>query len=152
MTLATTPPTYAPARTGKPRASALVWRPRGGVPEFLLVSCAGHAKRYTLPGGKIDVGETPSQAALRETREEAGVQAFAQRNLGAYPHRKQGGRTHPTTVFLARYAIDTAADEQRNLRWVTAEEARTLGLNIRSDAVSMIDLAAWYLTHHRHAA
>jgi 8-oxo-dGTP pyrophosphatase MutT (NUDIX family) len=153
MTFAATTPSYtAPARPGKPRASAVVWRPRAGVPEFLVVECSGRAGRFTLPGGKIDPGETPTQAALRETREEAGVQAFAQRNLGSYPHRKHGGRTHPTTVFLARYAVDTAADEDRERRWVTAEEARTLGIKIRHDALSMIDLAAWYLTHHRQAA
>lgn len=33
--------------------------------------------RWNLPGGKIDPGETPYAAALRETREEADLRVYA---------------------------------------------------------------------------
>lgn len=47
-------------------------RGRSG-PEVVLIS-VGPAKRWQLPKGHIDTGETPEEAALREVREEAGIE------------------------------------------------------------------------------
>ena len=33
-----------------------------------------HSNQYALPGGRLDAGETTEQAALRELREEVGVE------------------------------------------------------------------------------
>jgi mutator protein MutT len=46
-------------------------------PCFVLTRRAGdlrrHAGQWALPGGRLDPGETPEQAALRECREEVGL-------------------------------------------------------------------------------
>lgn len=56
------------------RAVAVCYRPRtddaGGVDVLLVRSRTG---RWTLPGGRVDPGEAPSEAAAREAHEEAGV-------------------------------------------------------------------------------
>ena len=41
-----------------------------------------HAGQWALPGGRIDPGETPEQAALRELREEVGLDLGADALLG----------------------------------------------------------------------
>ena len=42
-----------------------------------------HPGQISLPGGRVDAGETPAQAALRETREEIGVDTSRVRVAGA---------------------------------------------------------------------
>lgn len=43
--------------------------------------------RWCLPGGYVDVGDSPSEAAVRETREEAGVDARVTRLVGIFDNR-----------------------------------------------------------------
>lgn len=55
-------------------------------PALLLTRRAGglrsHAGQWALPGGRLDAGETPEQAALRELHEEVGLQPGAGAVLG----------------------------------------------------------------------
>ena len=45
--------------------------------------------RWSLPGGFVDVGDTPSEAAVREAAEEAGVTARVERLAGVFDTRLQ---------------------------------------------------------------
>src|SRR5215213_480529 len=53
------------------RALAVCFRSTSAGVEVLLVR--SHRGAWTIPGGRIDPGETPEHAAVRELREEAGV-------------------------------------------------------------------------------
>lgn len=53
-----------------PRARVVVWNERG---ELLLVRNWGGKPQWGLPGGGVDRGETPLQAARRELYEEIGI-------------------------------------------------------------------------------
>jgi 8-oxo-dGTP pyrophosphatase MutT (NUDIX family) len=86
-----------------------------------------------LPKGHVDPGETPAQAAEREVREEAGVDAELLGELGEVRYWYQrNGRKIPkrVTFFLFRYAGGDVADhdtEVEEARWIPLEEAmRTL--------------------------
>jgi ADP-ribose pyrophosphatase YjhB (NUDIX family) len=52
---------------------------------------------WTLPGGWVDVGDTPSKAAERETWEEAGFHVQALKVIGVY----DANRANPLEVFHA---------------------------------------------------
>ena len=61
-------------------AGGLLWRPGPAGPEFCLV----HRPRYddwSLPKGKLEPGERPLRAAVREVLEETGVAAVVGRRL-----------------------------------------------------------------------
>ena len=82
-----------------------------------------------LPKGHVDPGETPAQAARREVREEAGVDATLVTQLGEVRYWYQrGGRriAKLVTFFLFDYAGGDVADhdaEVEEARWITPEEA-----------------------------
>jgi ADP-ribose pyrophosphatase YjhB (NUDIX family) len=45
---------------------------------------------WTVPGGWVDVGESPSEAIVREVYEESGYETRAIKLLGVYDNRKHG--------------------------------------------------------------
>src|SRR5262245_51470504 len=81
---------------------------------------------WEFPGGKSERGETPDQTALRELREECGVEAVVERILPQLRH-DYGDRVIELTPVLCRW---TRGDAQPlgsvACRWVGAEELRRL--------------------------
>ncbi len=93
---------------------------------------ASGAKVTALPKGHIDPGEDAETAALREVREEAGIDAEIIEKLGDVRYWYQrAGRSIPkqVTFFLMRYVGGDPADhddEVEEARWVPLEEAHAL--------------------------
>jgi 8-oxo-dGTP pyrophosphatase MutT (NUDIX family) len=83
-----------------------------------------------LPKGHVDPGETQLQAAVREVREEAGVEVEFLQELGEIRYwYTRGGRAVPKVVafYLFRYVSGDPADhddEVEEARWMELREAR----------------------------
>jgi 8-oxo-dGTP pyrophosphatase MutT (NUDIX family) len=90
---------------------------------------ADGSRVLALPKGHPDGDESAAQAALREVREEAGVDAEVVESLGEVRYWYQrGGRRISKAVefFLLRYVSGDVADHDHEVeaaRWIPAEEA-----------------------------
>jgi 8-oxo-dGTP pyrophosphatase MutT (NUDIX family) len=121
------------AGPGRPRwtqqhsAGGVVVRAAGGTMEFLAIKPA-HRDRWQLPKGTIDRGETPPQAALREVREEGGVDGRILADLGPirFFYQMGGGRFVKTVdFFLMVYEGGSPDDhdhEVQEARWIPMEQ------------------------------
>jgi mutator protein MutT len=75
--------------------------------------------RWTFPGGFVDVGEDPADAALRELREETGCRGEIERLLGVYRSTGPQGRPVVIVVYEARLRREGTgqSDEVQEVRW-----------------------------------
>lgn len=63
--------------------------------DLILLIRRGHepeAGRWSLPGGRIEAGETDEQALVREVREETGLEVAPGPLIGAVDRARQDGR------------------------------------------------------------
>ena len=124
-----------------PAAGGAVWRTgAGGVLEAALV----HRPKYddwSLPKGKLDPGEHPLVAAVREVREETGLQvAVGRRSVQTrYAHRS-GPKRVDYWVMEAVGGAFAPNDEVDELRWLPVPEATALVTHAHDRAV-LADLA-----------
>ncbi|MBL8912002.1 MAG: NUDIX domain-containing protein [Archangium sp.] len=126
---------------------------RRGADEFLVVHERKHGQRFYFPAGRAEVGETLQQAALRETKEEAGIDVTLEGVLRFEHSPSPDGTARVRVVFLARptnpnAALKSVADEHSLCaRWVRLNELDVLPL--RGDDVREVFTA---VASGRHVA
>jgi ADP-ribose pyrophosphatase YjhB (NUDIX family) len=86
--------------------------------------------RYALPAGKLELGEKLAEAAVREVREETGVEVEVERLVGIWhcPETSEGFGV-VNFVFAGRMVGGAAAasDEHPEVGWRTRAEIAALG-------------------------
>jgi len=114
-------------------SGGVLYRPAAHAYDIALIKPRG-GKVYALPKGLIDAGEDPEATALREVREETGMDGEIEAPLGYiryyYYSREEDTRYFKLVHFyLLRYRGGSEEDHDREVEevlWVPAQEA--LGL------------------------
>jgi len=137
----------------RPRRSArvMVFDPAGRV---LLIRCVvqwadGEFVFWLTPGGEIEEGETPAQAAVRELREELGLEVevvgpvYTQANQFEHQGEMRDNVDFVFTAMCAAHApvlCGETAEEiaiMKEIRWWSAEEIQS-----SAERIFPVDLAA----------
>jgi 8-oxo-dGTP pyrophosphatase MutT (NUDIX family) len=131
------------------RAGGVVFRRIADRIEYLLVTSNSNPKRWIIPAGHIETGESAAIAALREVAEEAGVQARILADLQNYQYywyRNNQKILLDTRLFLMEYEATALPNpEDRRVQFFPYEVL--LKLNLWDESKEIIEKAQRILTN-----
>jgi 8-oxo-dGTP diphosphatase len=77
-----------------------------------------HAYKWEFPGGKVEYGESPQAALVRELSEELQIQATVGTELARYEHDyPSGSRVHLLFFVVTHFAGEPTARVFEQIRW-----------------------------------
>ena len=99
---------------------------------FLLTQEKKYGESWSIPGGRVEVGESLVQAAVREVLEETGVPIHLDGVLRV-EHDTTGTGARVRVIYVASPSDDTPPkqvpdDESLGAAWLTLDEIRALKL------------------------
>jgi 8-oxo-dGTP pyrophosphatase MutT (NUDIX family) len=107
------------------QAGAITVRGSGANVEVLIVRPKRSATEWIFPKGHVEKGESLAETAVRELREEAGVDGKVVDRVGESTFKLRGDTIH-VTYFLVRAHGLVPPAERREIRWCRPADARAL--------------------------
>ena len=100
---------------------------------------APSAGEWTLPGGRVEAGESSDAAVLRELREETAVEGRVLASLGVVEVRRDAEifAIHEYLVAPMSDAPARAGDDAADVRWALPDELDAL--HVRADAIAVVE-------------
>jgi ADP-ribose pyrophosphatase YjhB (NUDIX family) len=106
--------------------------------EILLIRRSDNGN-WAVPGGAIDLGESLTDAAVRETREESGITCEVTGLVGIYTdprhiilYTSNGEARQEFSIVLVARLVEgapTPSNESREVRWVPREDLNGLQMD-----------------------
>jgi len=92
--------------------------------KLLLIERKNPPHGWALPGGFVDYGERVETAAIREAKEETGLDVELERLLYVYSSPDRDPRSHTASVVFIANASGTlkAADDAKNAKFFSLDD------------------------------
>jgi 8-oxo-dGTP diphosphatase len=112
------------------QAAGAVVQDTGGRVLLVRRATEPHSGTWSLPGGRVEPGETLAEAAAREVREETGLDVVVGRRLWTVTVPGPSGTTYEVHDFIAQPLGGelAAGDDASAVRWFTTAELERLTL------------------------
>jgi 8-oxo-dGTP diphosphatase len=86
-----------------------------------------HPLKWEFPGGKVEAGETPQQALVRELREELRIEATVGTELARYEHEyPSGSRVHLLFFAIPAFTGEVKGQVFEQIQWVDVHRLPSL--------------------------
>ncbi len=86
-----------------------------------------HPLKWEFPGGKVELGETPQQALVRELREELQIEARVGSELARYEHEyPSGSRVHLLFFAIPEFTGEMKEQVYEQIQWIDVHLLPTL--------------------------
>jgi 8-oxo-dGTP diphosphatase len=114
----------------------------------MLVILRGHEPAkglWSIPGGRIEPGETDAEAVVREVREETGLEVACGSFAGSIERPADAGAIVAIQDYYALVIGGelAAGDDAADARWVTAAELASLDRNAELTPGLLATLRSW---------
>lgn len=86
-----------------------------------------HPYKWEFPGGKVETGETPQEALVRELREELQIEATVGSELARYEHEyPSGSRVHLLFFSVTGFTGEVKAQVFEQIQWIDLQRLPAL--------------------------
>lgn len=107
-------------------AGGIVFRRDPDAVRYLLVTARHQDDAWVLPKGHIEDGESPGETAVREVREESGIEAKVIAELGRLEFDGRRGWIRADFFLMEFQRESDPSTEGRSRAWLTLEEVQRL--------------------------
>ncbi len=98
---------------------------------------------WNLPAGRVDVGESIEEAAIREAKEESGFDVELIRKLDIFQNLTTDAVKHAFEAKIIGGELKYPEDEILNAKWYTFEEIKNMKDKLRNtwvfEAISIVE-------------
>lgn len=146
---------HALYHSSKPAVGVVVVRPPGDAGLLLRRRWAPYRGRWGVPGGFVTYGELPEDAAVREVREETGLEIRPQRllRMSIEPYRRPEGIDRLLSLYYLAEPVggrEQPGEEATGLAWFTWDALPTR--LARHSLLAVLDAARSTLPEHERLA
>lgn len=98
---------------------------------------------WNFPAGKVDIGESFEQAAIREAKEESGYDVELIKEIGIFQKRPTDAVKHAFEANIIGGELKFPEDEMLDAKWFTFDEIKQMQGKLRGEwileAVSILE-------------